>query len=197
MAFDNLQSQRRAFVAELITQIIPSNPPAGDVILEIGCGHGHFLTAFAAEHTRALCIGVDIASDRIARASRKAARANLPHLHFIRSEASLFLSAMPDGLRLSRVFVLFPDPWPKLRHHKHRVMQRPFLTALGAKAAAGCELHFRTDFRPYFDAAVETVTGSEHWALVDAPWPFEFETVFQNRAESFDSFTARLRQQRP
>ncbi len=165
-----------------------------DFIWEVGCGHGHFLTAYASAHHDRVCVGVDIASDRIARAKKKAERARLPHLHFLRAEASLFLEAMPPEVRIRAAFVLFPDPWPKSRHHKHRVLQPDFLLALADRAAAGCRLHFRTDFEPYYQEARATTAASSKWSLVDVPWPFEFETVFQSRAAAgFHSFTAELR----
>jgi len=169
-------------------------PASGDFVWEVGCGHGHFLTAYATAHPTQVCIGVDIASDRIARARKKAERARLMRLHFLRTEAALFLEAMPPTLRIGAVFVLFPDPWPKLRHHKHRVLQPEFLQNLARRAAPGCRLHFRTDFEPYFREARDTAATSLVWRLVDAPWPFEFETVFQSRAaDGYHSFIAEVR----
>ncbi len=174
----------------------PLTPPAADFVWEVGCGHGHFLAAYAAAHPSQVCIGVDIASDRIARARKKAERARLANLHFLRTEASLFLEAMPSSVRIGTVFVLFPDPWPKLRHHKHRVLQPEFLESVARRAAGGCRLHFRTDFEPYYQDARATVASAPAWSLVDVPWPFEFETVFQSRAaDGYHSFIAQLRSQ--
>lgn len=169
-------------------------PPPVDFVWEVGCGHGHFLTAYATAHPARSCIGVDIASDRIARARKKAQRARLPHLHFLRAEASLFLEALPASARIGAVFILFPDPWPKLRHHKHRVLQPEFLEKIARRAAPGCRLHFRTDFEPYFLEARSVAASAPAWVLADAPWPFEFETVFQSRADGgFHSFVAEVR----
>src|SRR5687768_7454544 len=85
---------------------------------ELGSGHGHFLTAFAQVHRDKCCIGVDIESDRIARAVRKRDRAQLENLFFLRADARLFLECLPERAAFSDLFILFPDPWPKLRHHK-------------------------------------------------------------------------------
>lgn len=178
----------------------PAHPsaPLIDFVWEVGCGHGHFLTAYATAHPRPPCLGVDIASDRIARARKKAQRARLPHLHFLRAEASLFLEALPASARIAAVFILFPDPWPKSRYHKHRVLQPEFLEKIAVRAAPGCRLHFRTDFEPYYLEAKAVAASSSGWALVDAPWPFEFETVFQSRAAgSFHSFVAEMRSPAP
>ncbi len=173
----------------------PDSLGAGDrFVWEVGCGHGHFLTAYATGNRSEVCIGVDIASDRIVRARKKAERARLPHLHFLRTEASLFLDALPPSVRISSLFILFPDPWPKLRHHKHRVLQPEFLAKVARCAAPACRLHFRTDFEPYFKEARAVAAESPSWSLVEAPWPFEFETVFQSRAaDGYFSFIAEVR----
>jgi tRNA (guanine-N7-)-methyltransferase len=187
--FDAVLEQRRAGLREKLGKIL--SPPAS-FLWEVGSGHGHFLTAYAAAHPEKTCIGIDLVGERIERAVRKRDRARLSNLHFLRAEARLFLQTLPPGVLISEVFVLFPDPWPKLRHHKHRVLQPEFLAALAAHAALDCRLYFRTDHRPYFEATAAVFRVSALWKLVDSPWPFEFETVFQQRAAGHDSLVARL-----
>jgi tRNA (guanine-N7-)-methyltransferase len=84
-------------------------------VWELGCGHGHFLTAYAAAHPDQLCLGVDLSGERVARAQRKQHRAQLENLYFLRADARLFLEALPPTAKCSAIYVLFPDPWPKLR----------------------------------------------------------------------------------
>jgi tRNA (guanine-N7-)-methyltransferase len=117
----------------------------------------------------------------------------LENLHFIRAEARLFLEMLPPDAALSDVFILFPDPWPKLRHRKHRIVQPEVLGAIAAHAAPGCRLFFRTDFAPYFEEAAATISSHAQWRVVDEHWPFEFETVFQSRAPAFHSLVAQHR----
>lgn len=164
-----------------------------EITLEIGCGHGHFLAAYAKAHPAELCIGVDIESARIERADRKRSRANLSNLHFVRADARLLLEVMPAAVRLRRVFVLFPDPWPKSRHHKHRIMQEGLLSHLAQRATPASRIYFRTDYEPYAAATRALVVRHRDWVLADEPWPFEFETVFQSRAERHHSLIARPR----
>lgn len=171
-------------------QINPILSAALDFVCEIGCGHGHFLTAYAAAHPSRICIGLDLVSERIERACRKRDRAGLPNLHFLRAEAKLFLATLPGHVRISTVFILFPDPWPKLRHQKHRILQSQFLDTVATRAAPDCRLGFRTDYMPYFSAAQVTIREHPRWRLVDEPWPFEYATVFQQRAASFASLVA-------
>jgi tRNA (guanine-N7-)-methyltransferase len=191
-AYTTLIEGRRG---ELQQQLFPILERRPTFVWEVGCGHGHFLTAYAQANPEQVCIGVDMASERIERAVRKRDRAKLANLHFIRGEATLFLQALPPPAKLERVFVLFPDPWPKSRHHKHRILREDFLQSVAKLATPTCQLHFRTDFAPYFADASTTVQQSQHWQI-PAPaiaWPFEYATVFQNRAERHDSFTAVLR----
>lgn len=174
--------------------------PQTHLTWEIGCGHGHFLTAYARAHPDELCIGVDIVSDRIERANKKRDRAKLANLHFIHAEARLFLELLPPEVTFGRLFILFPDPWPKSRHHKHRIMQPEFLADAAKRAGQGTRLYFRTDFTPYYSDTKEVLHAHHDWKIVadDAPvdgepWPFEHETVFQARAEAYHSIIAGLK----
>jgi len=164
---------------------------------EIGSGHGHFLAAYAQAHPTELCVGIDIIGERIERALRKRDRATLSNLHFVHAEARLFLETLPGDATFSRLFILFPDPWPKLRHHKHRIMQSDFLASVAARAGEGARLYFRTDFTPYYDDTKAVLSDHANWDVIPEgaePWPFEHETVFQARAPSYHSLIARPKQ---
>jgi len=160
-------------------------------VWEIGCGHGHFLTAYAAKHPDRLCIGIDISTERVDRAVRKRDRAKLANLHFIQAEARLFLEALPNHLECTDIYVLFPDPWPKLRHRKHRLLQPDFLRAVAGRSSPSARLFFRTDYQPYFDEVAALLEPAAGWVRVDEEWPFAHETVFQSRAQSYHSASAR------
>jgi len=186
-----VREQRLAALRERLSQLCE---PGEAFVWEIGCGHGHFLVEYARALPARQCIGIDIMGERIDRAIRKRDRARLANLHFLRAEARLFLEALPAGVAIGSVFILFPDPWPKLRHHKHRIMQREFLAQVASRAAAGgCRLHFRTDHREYFESTAALLSDHADWQPVDEPWPFEFETVFQSKSAGFHSLIARRR----
>jgi tRNA (guanine-N7-)-methyltransferase len=164
------------------------------VTLEVGCGHGHFLTAYAAAHPETFCIGIDLLNDRILRAGRKRDRAKLTNLIFLQAEAGEFLRVLPPAIRFADIFILFPDPWPKRRHHKNRILQSTFLTDLAARAGESTRLCFRTDYEPYFKNAAAVVSAHDSWEFAPPEsWPFERETVFQSRAPGFYSWVARAR----
>jgi tRNA (guanine-N7-)-methyltransferase len=184
-----IEERRAALEAELATILSPGTP----FVFELGCGHGHFLAAFAAANPDRVCVGIDLIGERIDRAQRKRDRARLSNLHFLQAEARLFLQTIPAGALISTVFILFPDPWPKLRHNKHRIIQPAFLAALAARSIPRCPLYFRTDFEPYYEAARSVLSEDPEWALETEPWAFDHPTVFQERAPRFHSIVARRR----
>lgn len=187
----SIDSNRRQ---ELQTQLegFLHGAPTG-LTLEIGCGHGHFLAAYAQAHPNEHCLGVDIIQERLIRAEKKIRRAELTNAGFMRADARMLLETLPAALRLHRVFILFPDPWPKRRHHKNRLIQPAFLDLLAERATPETRIYFRTDHESYFTAAESTFRNHPKWELVEESWPFEFETVFQERAETHQSCILRFR----
>jgi len=186
--------KRRSELKGQITGLLSSSP---NLVCEFGCGHGHFLTAYAAAHPDRRCLGLDISRERIARANRKRDRAKLANLHFVHADAGDFLDVLPSAITFSEIYILFPDPWPKRRHEKNRLMQPAFLQAVTQRAGEGARLYFRTDYEPYFRATESLVSRHPDWQMMDGPWPFEQVTVFQSRAAHHFSLAARRRADRP
>ncbi|MFT3783454.1 MAG: tRNA (guanosine(46)-N7)-methyltransferase TrmB [Nibricoccus sp.] len=161
------------------------------ITLEVGAGHGHFLVEYAAAHPEEFCVGIDLLRERVERALRKRNRAKRSNLAFVQADAAEFLEALPPTLRFQRTFVLFPDPWPKRRHHKNRIMRSEFLSTIAARSPVGALLCFRTDDSNYFAAAKAEVQAHADWKITEnISWPFERETVFQSRAQAFQSLIA-------
>jgi tRNA (guanine-N7-)-methyltransferase len=181
-------AERQAALCASLAAFIPATAA---ITLEIGSGHGHFLTTYAAAFPQHLCIGVDLIGDRIRRSRRKAERARLANCHFIQAEAHELIAALPPGVTFRDLWVLFPDPWPKKRHHKNRLLQPAFFESLAGRMGEGARLYFRTDHSEYFHAVVALFPRLKTWRLdPSAPWPLEHETVFQARAPSYHSLVA-------
>lgn len=186
-----VQARRERLRAELAA-LFAERPPA--CTLEIGCGHGHFLAAYAAAHPEEFCLGIDILGERLQKTLRKTARAGLDNVALLKAEATELLVLLPEEVRFGRVFALFPDPWPKKRHWKNRLVQPAFLDALAVRCPSGTPFCFRTDHDPYTDWAREVLAAHPLWAIdPQAPWPFEEETIFQQRAPAHRSTIARRR----
>lgn len=179
---------RRATLQHQLAELLAS---CKKITLEVGAGHGHFLADYAVAHPEEFCVGFDLLRDRVERALRKRDRAKLVNLVFLKAEAGELIAALPPQIILQKIFVLFPDPWPKRRHHKNRLMQADFLSALAARAEAGAYLCFRTDDAGYYRAAKAEVLAHPDWEVAsNAPWPFERVTVFQSRAPAYQSLVA-------
>jgi tRNA (guanine-N7-)-methyltransferase len=184
---EHVTQRRAALRAELAALL----PPAAALVLEIGSAHGHFLVRYAGENPSKLCVGVDLRGERVERAKRKAERAKLPNCHFVRAEARELIECLPPEVTFAEIWVLFPDPWPKKRHHKNRLLQPEFFDFLAKRAHAGARLYFRTDFAEYFHDVAVFVPEQKNWRLDPAaPWPMEHETIFQARAPSYQSLVA-------
>jgi len=162
----------------------------GDWVLEIGSGHGHFLTELAARQPEWPHLGVDLLAGRVERARRKQRASKLSLLRFEQADIWDLLAVWPDRCRLRQVWVLFPDPWPKRRHHDRRLLSEPFLYLVRRLMAPDGRLYFRTDDAAYFDWARERVEAHPGWESLTEDFPFERETVFQARAASFQSLVA-------
>jgi tRNA (guanine-N7-)-methyltransferase len=91
------------------------------------------------------------------------------------------------------VYVLFPDPWPKRRHRKHRLVTGAFLDKLGNVSAVGAEFFFRSDALDYVADVRALVKAHGRWRLVEnCELPLAEGTVFQAKAARFDSLSAVL-----
>ena len=156
--------------------------------LEIGCGHGHWLTDFAANRAESFFVGVDLIGDRIERAKRKAQRAGLGNIAFIKSEASVLVELIPEPVCFEAVHVLFPDPWPKKRHAKRRIIQPEFVTKISEKLKSNGSLHLATDWSPYAEHMIEVLDKIPSLSNAIAPkvfWenPARPETKFEKRGK--------------
>ena len=163
-------------------------------LLEIGCGHGHWLTAYAEQHPDQFCVGVDLLGRRITKSISKADKRELENIQFIKAEAIEFIELIPDGTGIEKVMVLFPDPWPKKRHHRRRLIQPAFLELMSRKMQPGGQLFFRTDHDPYFEWALEVIGNDLHWELdTSVNWPMELPTYFQDLMGNHQSLSASVK----
>ena len=181
-------TERRAALRTELAALLPARQ---SLVWEIGSGHGHFLVQYARAFPAKLCVGVDIIRDRLNRSGKKLDRAKLTNCHFVQAEAREFLDALPPSVAFTEVWVLFPDPWPKKRHHKNRILQAEFLEAIASRAGEGARLYFRTDHAEYFQAVATLLPRLKTWRLdPSASWPLVQETVFQARARAYQSLVA-------
>ncbi len=162
------------------------------MLFEAGCGHGHWLTDYAEANPGMICAGIDLISWRVRKGNEKKAKRGLQNLHFYKAELSEFLGALPAAIRFDRTVLLFPDPWPKAKHHRRRMVQPSFLDEVARRTDMGGEFCFRSDDRPYFDWTVEHLSEHPDWEIDEsAQWPYESETYFQSLMDQYHSVVAK------
>ena len=153
-----------------------------DITFELGCGHGHWLAAYGAAHPEEFCVGIDLITHRVERSVRKQTLGKLDNVIFLKAEAMEFLEALPPAIVLRKVFILYPDPWPKKKHHKNRFINAESLNLLARRADTGTRLHFRTDDADYFSWTNEFLAAHTRWQVAPGiEWPFEQKTFFEER----------------
>jgi tRNA (guanine-N7-)-methyltransferase len=137
--------------------------PCQAVWLEIGFGGGEHLAAQAADHPDVGFIGCEVFENGIARLIGEIARRNLGNIRIFADDARLLLDhLMPASI--GRVFILFPDPWPKERHHKRRLVATPTLDRLAAIMQPGAELRLATDDGGYLAWMLDHLTAHPDFA---------------------------------
>ncbi len=161
------------------------------ITLEIGCGKGHYLSAYAAAFPEETCVGIDLISERVRDSQRRAKNKDADNAYFFKAEALEFLEALPRSVVLEKIFIFFPDPWPKERHHKRRLMQGDFLDYIRQFAHAGSKLYFRTDHTEYFEWTKEVLNANSNWNILpDNSLLFEEVSQFQRILPEFNTLVA-------
>jgi tRNA (guanine-N7-)-methyltransferase len=200
---------------ELLPQLALSLPNAGpfdpfaafakeprEVWLEIGFGAGEHLAAQAERHPEIGFIGCEVFEDGIVRLVGEVARRGLDNVRLFAHDARLLLDRLPPA-SLGRVFILFPDPWPKKRHHKRRLVAPATLDRLAAVMRDGAELRLATDDRDCLAWMLQHVTAHPDflwlarrpadWRERPADWP---ATRYEQKARAAGRSPAFLRFQR-
>lgn len=164
----------------------PLDLPSGPLEIEVGCGRGRFLTGRAARDPGCTYLGIERMRERVNVFHRQTVRLGLANAHVLRLEALYTFHYLLPEHRARRVYVFFPDPWPKKKHHSHRLFGPLFLNALWKRLTEGGELQFATDHAEYFHVVEECFAADPRFARI-APmergpeeWT-EFETLFRGQ----------------
>jgi tRNA (guanine-N7-)-methyltransferase len=133
---------------------------AAPVVLEIGSGMGETTAQIAAEHPETDYIAIEVHGPGVGSLLKKIAELALPNLRVIRHDAVEVLERMIPDAALAGIHLFFPDPWPKKRHHKRRLVQPAFAALAARKLAPGGYLHAATDW-PAYAEHMDAVLSSE------------------------------------
>lgn len=174
--------------------------PVEKIALEIGFGAGEHLAARAQAHPGWGFLGCEVYINGIAALLGLVEEHSLRNVRLHDADARDLLGWLPDG-SVDQVFILFPDPWPKKRHHKRRLISRETLQSLARIMRAGARLRVASDIPDYirtalievrrsgeFDWAAESATD---WRERPADWPetrYEAKAIREGRRCSYLTF---------
>ncbi len=117
--------------------------------LEIGFGVGNFLIEMAIREPDENFIGMDFYHKGIRKVITRIDRYQVPNIRIVYGDAKEKLPILFNEAKLNRIYINFPDPWPKKRHHKRRLIKPAFIKNLAVKLKPGGEIHIATDYEPY------------------------------------------------
>jgi tRNA (guanine-N7-)-methyltransferase len=138
------------------------------VVLEIGFGMGETTASIAAAHPGTDFLGVEVYPAGVGSLLRQIEERGLSNVRVIQHDAfDVVRTMIPEG-RLAGIHVYFPDPWPKARHHKRRLVRPAFVALLATRLAPGGYLHCATDWEPYAEQMLD-VLGAEPLLRNTAP----------------------------
>ncbi|HEY9539746.1 MAG TPA: tRNA (guanine(46)-N(7))-methyltransferase TrmB, partial [Kiloniellaceae bacterium] len=183
------------------------DPLPSALFLEIGFGGGEHLAWQAQRHPEAGFLAAEYFITGVASLlGQLRAAGDAPSLRLYIGDARDLLDCLPDGV-LDRIFILFPDPWPKRRHHKRRLIQNATVAQLARVLKDGGELRFATDDASYLGWALERLTvepalawqvaGPADWRHRPDDWPptrYEEKALAAGRKPAYLRFLRRPRQ---
>lgn len=126
-------------------------------ILEIGFGMGETTATFAAAHPEIDLLGVEVHTPGVGSLLKRVAELGITNLRVIQHDAVEVVQHMIAPASLRGVHVFFPDPWPKKRHHKRRLLQPPFVSTLADRLQPGGYIHIATDWQEYAEQVLEVL----------------------------------------
>jgi tRNA (guanine-N7-)-methyltransferase len=153
--------------------------PGAEVWLEIGFGGGEHLLWQARNNPNVALIGSEPFEDGVVKVLTAIEDGGLDHVRLLADDVRPLLRALPDAA-LSRVFILFPDPWPKRRHRKRRLIQPEFLGELARVMRKGAELRFATDIGDYARTALLAL-----YANAKFTWAAEAPADWRGRSDDW------------
>ncbi len=175
---DNLIFQLPTILEPLdLSALFPQPQP---LEVELGCGDASFLIEYARRQPARNFIGVERLLGRLQKLDRKGRLAGLNNVRGIRIESSYFLRYLLPPQATAALHIYFPDPWPKKKHHRHRLINEQFPALARAALAPGGAVFLRTDDADYFAQMNEVFGAAREFSAANTPpWLAEITTDFE------------------
>jgi tRNA (guanine-N7-)-methyltransferase len=174
-----LRRGQKTLINELLPRLAINLPVSGhldiaalfgnaqsSIWLEIGFGGGEHLAKLAEQHPQIGFIGCEVFENGIVKLLSQIERRQLDNIRIFADDARLMMAAPPPA-SVGRVFILFPDPWPKRRQHKRRIVSRATLDTLAEIMTDHAELRIATDDADYLCWILECITAHAAFEWLD------------------------------
>lgn len=154
------------------------------LVMDIGFGSGEAVVAIAAAEPEVGILAVDMHTPGIGDLLASVAELDLVNIRVLDADVRHVIDLLPAG-RLAGVRTYFPDPWPKKRHHRRRLITPAFARGLAARVSEGGFWHVATDWQDYAEAIQEAVTSTGRWSggPIDRP-SWRPETRYERRGRA-------------
>ena len=166
--------------------------------VDVGSGKGRFMVARALGNPAVNFLGIERQPGRVYSTAKKAFRHGLCNVRLARVEAFSGISEMLAEESVSTFYIFFPDPWPKRRHHRRRLINTEFLGMLHGKLCAGGVIHFASDHMEYAGVVEELFAADDRFEVIEPfmPTPDEctdFEIIFTGQNKPITRVSIRKR----
>lgn len=145
---------------ELIEPAALFPDPARECVLEVGFGMGAATAEIAANRPETNFLGVEVYTPGVGKLLSLIEEQGLSNVLIIHDDAILVLEQMIAPRSLSGIHLFFPDPWPKKRHHKRRIVRPALAELMASRLSAGGYLYMVTDWQPYAESALDVLSGA-------------------------------------
>lgn len=138
---------------------------SNELSLEIGFGEGDFLIELAKYSSNINFVGIEIKKNRFRKAIRQAYKLKLQNIKFMHMDASIDLLQIFNKYSFNKIYINFPDPWPKKRHKKHRIINKEFLNQVFEITNKNCYIEIASDHKEYIDSISGLFNGTRAYML--------------------------------
>ena len=149
-----------------LDELFPADQP---LEVELGSGDGSFLIEHAQRHPDRNFIGVERLFGRLKKLAKKGLRLGLSNIRVMRIEASYLVQYLLPSGSVTALHIYFPDPWPKRKHHKNRLINAAFVDTVRPALAPDGVVYLRTDNEEYFTQMTEVFGANKAFGSVETP----------------------------
>ncbi len=160
----------------LVKAFAPELTPPLQLTVDLGFGRGELLLDLAKAEPGAALLGVEYSFKRVLKLARRLARTELRNVRLVCDTAEAVVGEHLAEASVHAFWINFPDPWPKKRHHRRRLIQPAFVRLLAMRLEPGGLLHAATDHEGYAEAIAEVLSGEPLLENLHAPAPFSGES---------------------